>query len=135
MKKNNFLILAGAALAAYESLWVFFSALSDRDWVWTSGAGLCFAAVVLVAWGMLRKNPLALKASWLLALGSLSLGIYLTHFKWTFWIFKEPTLRDRLISVTIQNIDGILMILLAIFWLLYFTRPNVRGSFKTADSK
>jgi hypothetical protein len=30
--------------------------------------------------------------------GVLGLGIYLTHFVWTFWIFEEPTLGGARLS-------------------------------------
>jgi len=124
IKKRRFLIVAVGLLAAIESLRVIFSVFPDREWLWGIAACLYLAAVGLSAWGMWRMKQWALKLSWFVALVSFGFGVYITHFRWTFWLFKDPTLKDRILSVTVQNPDGLFLIILSIFWLICFVRPK-----------
>lgn len=89
---------------------------------------IVFAASVLCAWGMWRMRRWALKLSWFIALAVFVCGCYGVYFMWTFWMSGEPTLWDRIKSVLHPLV--VMHFVLPVFWLIYFTRPNVKGQFK-----
>jgi hypothetical protein len=126
MKK---IILLGGLLGAGGSAWIFVGVWQDRDWLWLVAIAICFLAVLVSVRGMWLGKRWSLWLSFLPALASLGLGLYIMYFRWTFWLWKEPTLTDRLLSITVENLGGLLFILFPLFWLVYFIRPSIRNQF------
>ncbi len=95
--------------------------------LWNVAYGVLFAALWICVWGLLRLKKWAYILSFIFAALGLGLGIYLVHFAWTFWIFKEPTVLERIGAVLHPRISVFAAVPTA--WLFYFSSPRVRPRF------
>lgn len=95
--------------------------------LWNIAYGVLFAALWLCVWGLLRLKKWAYILSFVLAALGLGLGVYLVHFAWTFWIFKEPTLAEKVLAVIHPRIS--VFALAPALWLSYFLNPRIRPRF------
>ena len=81
------------------------------------------ATVSLVSlWGVMKSKGWAVFLSCALMLAALAFGINLVHFVWTFWIFKEPTFVDRILSALHPRVS--VFIIFPVVWLAYFSRSG-----------
>lgn len=119
------LMIAGGLLAGYGTI-VLMVGIREPEWVLGGLAAL--AGVGASGWGMWRFRQWALWLSWALAVAALALGGYWAHFAWTFWLFKEPTLWDR-VSAVLLNPFILLWLGAPVAWLAYFTRRGIIGRF------
>ncbi|HRK62243.1 MAG TPA: hypothetical protein PLY88_06845 [Candidatus Omnitrophota bacterium] len=94
---------------------------------WNIAYGILFAALWICVWGLLRLKKWAYILSFVFAGLGLGLGAYLAHFAWTFWIFKEPTLAEKVLAVIHPRIS--VFTLAPALWLGYFLKSSVRARF------
>lgn len=121
-------VVLGAVTGLLGSGYVIWFSLLDRDYPWTIFAALYAAAVLVAAKRLWQGSVWGLRLSWLLALAGLGFGIYVTHFRWTFWLFEEPTLGDRVKSLFHP---AVLFYLGApALWLFYSSRPKFRSELR-----
>ncbi len=128
MKNSKAVILGAIALGLLGSGAIAFLSLQDGDLVWGLPAALFVIAVLVSSFGLWRMRTWALKLSWVLAVAAFAFGCYITHFRWTFWLFQEPTLLDRILAVLDPRASFYLAV--PILWLAYSVRTQVRNSFK-----
>jgi len=69
--------------------------------------------------GILLKNARAKKLFIFYNFVYLLFGLYLAYFHWSFWLFKTPTLMDRVRSATVPLLLGVI---LPVALILYFLR-------------
>ena len=120
----RFLIAAGGALGAYAAVVLM---VGIREPAWVLGGMLALTGVGASVWGMWRFQRWALCLSWALAAAAFAVGCYWAHFAWTFWLFQDPTLWDRIRAV----LNPLILLWLGgpVAWLVYFTRRHVTGRF------
>ena len=128
MKNLKAIILAVTALGLCGSGVVAFLALQDGDWVWGLSAVFITIAVLASGFGLWRMRAWALMLSWLIAVFAFGFGCYMTHFRWTFWLFQTPTLLDKILAVLDPRTS--LFIVVPVLWLIYSTRAQVRNQLK-----
>ncbi|MBF0254813.1 MAG: hypothetical protein HQL11_06810 [Candidatus Omnitrophica bacterium] len=119
-------LVLGLGLLLALCLTLIFGTDGEIPWVLGGVGGLVLAAPT--AWGMIRMKRWSLVVSYGLAAAVLVLGCYAARFAWTFWIFREPSLGDRIRSV--MEIRTLFLLLAPSLWLAYFLRPAVRRNFK-----
>ena len=98
-----------------------------REPAWVLGGLLFLIGVGASVWGLWRLRRWALRLSWALAAAAFAVGCYWAHFAWTFWLFQEPTIWDRVRAV----LNPLILLWLGApaAWLWYFTRPYVADRF------
>ncbi len=128
MKNLKAVIAAVVLLGFLGSGAIAFLSLQDGDLVWGLPAVLFVIAVLVSGFGLWRQRAWALKLSWVLAVSAFGFGCYIAHFRWTFWLFQQPTLKDKILAVLDPRAS--LYIVVPALWLLYSTRAQVRNSFK-----
>ena len=128
MKKTKILIASGGALALAACGRLFWLMIEDRSLGWSLGTALYMAILVLALVRMWKGKSSALLPSRILAVIMLGFGCWAAHFAWTFWIFQEPTLTDRILAVAHPQISAYLVG--PAVWLLLSFLPGVREQFK-----
>ena len=128
MKNSKAVILGAIALGLLGSGAIAFLSLQDGDLVWGLPAVVFFIAVLVSGFGLWRMRAWALKLSWVLSAAAVVFGCYIMHFRWTFWLFQQPTLSDKILAVLDPRSS--LYLAVPILWLLYSVRAQVRNSFK-----
>ena len=123
-RRLKLLTAAGGAAGAYAAVVLM---VGIREPVWVLGGMAALIGVGTSVWGMWRFRRWALRVSWLLATAAFALGCYWAHFAWTFWLFQDPTLWDRVRAV----LNPLILLWLGgpVAWLVYFTRRYVTGRF------
>ncbi|MBI4115490.1 MAG: hypothetical protein HY447_02835 [Candidatus Omnitrophica bacterium] len=91
---------------------------------WTLLDAAIFIALVTCVWGFWKSRPWAIPLSLVLALAGFGFGCYLAYFVWTFWLFEEPTLLDRIKNVLHPRVSVFLVF--PVIWMIYFTRRALR---------
>lgn len=122
------IISSGIIFAAY----VCYALVQMNDHAlpgWNFAYGVLFSVCLLCGWGLWYGKVWALRLSYVLALAGFGLGIYFVHFAWTFWIFKQPSLADRILAVL--NLRIFIFTLIPVVWGVFFTRANVRSYFQS----
>jgi hypothetical protein len=119
------LMVAGGVLASYGTI-VLMVGIREPEWV--LGGLVALAGVGASGWGMWRFRRWALQLSWALAVAALAVGCYWAHFAWTFWLFTEPTLWDRVRAVALNPLI-VLWLGAPLAWLAYFTRSRIASWF------
>ena len=119
------MVAFGTVLGAYLGYLMTFE---SGEAPWVIAGVVAFIAVGSAAWGMWRFRRWGLWLGWAVALAALGLGCFGAWFSWDFWLTREPTLWDRLAAVSHPRVS--LMVLYPSFWLIYFTRPQVRAQFR-----
>ena len=116
--------MAGGAGGAYAAV-VLMAGIREPAWVLGGMAALI--GVGTSVWGMWRFRRWALCLSWMLAAVAFAVGCYWAHFAWTFWLFTEPTVWDRVRA----ELNPIILLwwITPAAWLWYFTRPHVADRF------
>ncbi len=122
------IIMALAGLFGIYALYCFWMIEDNKSAPWGFAYGMGLAAFVYCSWGLSKFKPWALVFSYVLMLGVLGFGVYIEHFVWTFWIFKEPTTLERMLSVLHPRV--FVFIAVPAFWLVFFSRPAQRKYFK-----
>lgn len=118
-----------AAAAGAYSCYAFFMTHENGPVVWRVLAG-----VLLVAW-LVSLRQLLLRKRWayplslVLTLAALGLGVYYARFAWNFWLFEEPTLRDRFFAVLYPPI--FILSAWPLLWCVYLLSPGVRSRLRT----
>jgi len=95
--------------------------------LWNIAYGVLFVALWICVWGLLKLKKWAYYLSFAFVALGLGLGAYLLHFAWTFWLFKEPTLAEKLIAVLHPRISVFTAV--PAVWLVYFFNSAVRRRF------
>jgi hypothetical protein len=108
----------GYALVDMTDRFVSLQALLD--------AGI-FIMIITCFVGLWKSKRWALWLSWALAATALVWGCTLIHFAWTFWLFSEPTLTERIANVLHPRVS--VFVIFPVAWLVYFTRPKIRTLF------
>jgi hypothetical protein len=129
MIKTKFLVFLGGILGLLGSGWVFWNALRDQDMLAIAVTGIYLLGLLGSAWGMWRYRRWAFMLSRILAGAAFALGCYIAHFTWTFWLFREPTLKDRIFSVLRPQVS--LFLVVPAFWLTLSFLPKVAGKFRS----
>jgi len=114
----------GGALGAYGAMVLM---VGIREPAWVLGGMAALIGIGTSVWGMWRFRRWALRLSWILAAAALLIGCYWAHFAWTFWLFQEPTLWDRVRAVF--NPPILLWLGGPAAWLSYCTRRHVTSRF------
>ena len=115
-------ILAAGAL---YGLYVFYilTMLFDGKALYPVIAGVdsvLFLLYVYSLWGIkTEKRGLRWVCYALMATG-FGLGVYLIHFSWTFWIFHEPTLKERVLNILHPRVS--VLVIFPVVWALYFRK-------------
>lgn len=114
----------GGALGAYGAMVLM---VGIREPAWVLGGMAALIGIGMSVWGMWRFRRWALRLSWMLAAAALLVGCYWALFAWTFWLFQEPTLWDRVRAV----FNPLILLWLGgpAAWLWYFTRPHIVARF------
>ena len=114
----------GGALGAYGAVVLM---VGIREPAWVLGGMAALIGVGTSVWGMWRFRRWALRLSRILAAAALLIGGYWAHFAWTFWLFQEPTLWDRVRAV----LNPLILLWLGgpLAWLAHFTRREVASWF------
>ncbi len=128
MKKTKILVAIGGALALVACGRLLWLMIADQSWAWVAGAVLYAALLGVALIGLWRGKQKALRLSRILAVIMVGFGCWAAHFAWTFWIFQEPTLLDRVLAVAHPQISSYLAG--PILWLLLSFLPRVREQFK-----
>jgi hypothetical protein len=128
MKSVKAIILSAVAFGLLGSGSVAYLSLQDQDFVWGAPAVLFVIGVLAAGHGLWRFRAWALKLSWALAGLALAFGIYIAHFRWTFWLFQDPNLWDRILSVLDPR--GSLYVIIPLAWVFYSRQRFVRSQFK-----
>lgn len=124
MKK--IMLILGMAFAGYLG----YALVDMTDWRDVAQGVLnavIFMAIIACFAGLWRSKRWALWLSWGLAVAALGWGSYLIHFVWTFWIFSEPTLAERILNVLHPRVS--VFVIFPVVWLIYSTRPKIRALF------
>jgi hypothetical protein len=126
MNKTRVSVAAAAIGGIGGSGYILWFSFLDRDYLWTICALSYAVAVLVAAWRLWKGNVWGLRLSWLLAAVALGFGIYVAQFRWNFWLFQTPTLKDRLLSLlhptVLFYVGGPLL------WLIVSTRSKFRTS-------
>lgn len=126
------LVLIGAALALIVGARMARAGNAEPFWVIGGVATLLLTA--LAAWGLWRLRRWALWLSWALAAAAFTVGAFGAHFAWTFHLFEEPTLWER-VSDVVLNPTVMPFLVCPLIWLAYFTRPGVRAQFGRSSER
>ena len=125
-KKTKVIMTLGMVFAAYAGYALV--SMTDRLVSWGSLLDVViFIAMILCFWGLCTLKRWAPLLSLVLALAALGWSFQLVRFVWTFWIFQEPTLLDRVANELHPRVS--VFFLFPAFWLFYFTRPKIRAFF------
>ncbi len=104
--------------------------MNDHALPWLNFSyGILASVCALCGWGLWNQRKWAYWLSLFIALAGLGLGLYFVHFSWTFWIFKEPSLLDRLSAVLNPRIFIFMAIPAA--WLVLFIKPRTKTFFQS----
>ena len=127
IKTRIWIVIAGtAALAACGRLLCLM--IEDGSWGWSLGASVYTLFLIAILTGMWQGKGGAFRLSRVLALMMFGFGCWAAHFAWTFWLFHEPTLGERVFAVASPRISvywaG------PVIWLLWSCLPGVRAKFK-----
>jgi len=128
MTKARLMIAIGgiAALAACgRLLWLM---IDDGSWGWSLGGGVYTAFLIVALLGMWQGKRRAFLLSRILAAIMFGFGCWAAHFAWTFWLFQEPTLAERILAVVSPGISAYWAG--PAVWLLLSFLPKVRAQFK-----
>lgn len=128
MTKTRLWIATGGALALAGCGRLLWLMIDDRSWVWVLGTGVYAAALVSTIVGMWQGKRGALRLSRILALVMFGFGCYAVNFAWTFWLFQEPTLAERIQAVAHPQISA--YVAGPVVWVLLSLLPRVREQFK-----
>ena len=127
MVKNIRLWTLAAGIFGVYVFYVLFMLIEGEFSWWTvlDTAALIVYVVCLV--GLWKQKRWARYLSLYLMAGVLGLGCYLTHFVWTFWIFEEPTLWDRIRHVIHPRISS--LVIFPLVWIGFFLNPRNKQQF------
>ncbi len=125
LRRLHMTMFSGGLLASYGVI-VLMVGIREPEWVLGGLAALI--GIVVSGWGMWRFRRWALWMSRTLAAAALALGLYWAQFAWTFWLFEEPTLWERVRAVAL-NPFIVLWVAAPAAWLICFTRKDVTHRF------
>jgi hypothetical protein len=128
MKKTRIMIVIGGGLALWACGRLFWLMIDDQSWGWGLGTALYLALLAVMLVRMWKGQARAMLLSRVLAGIMFGFGCWAANFAWTFWIFKEPTLMDRILAVAHPQISVYLIGPAIWFHLSYL--PIVREQFK-----
>lgn len=128
MKKTKIMIGMFGILMLAETAWFLILMLQDHAWVWIFGTCVYLLLLIASCAGMWKSKKWALYLSWFLASVAFGFGCYMAHFAWTFWLFKEPTLMERIRAVLHPSVSSYLAI--PLLWFLFTLRHRFRSAFK-----
>lgn len=89
--------------------------------------GILFSGVICCFVGLWHAKLWAWWLGLILAVAALALGLYFLNFAWTFWIFKEPSILDRIFAVLHPRV--LIFTLFPLIWIGYFIRPRIKEHF------
>ncbi len=121
MSKSKGLSIAAGIFGGWGGGGVLWSAVSDHETTAVVVSGCYLVMLVAAVIGMWKEHGWAVWTGRTLAAMALVFGVYLAHFVWTFWIFQEPTLRDRVLAVLQPRVS--FYILFPVLWLLFSWIP------------
>ncbi|HTL48203.1 MAG TPA: hypothetical protein VL688_09135 [Verrucomicrobiae bacterium] len=124
-KITRLAVVAGAGAAFLFAGW---GISQDEGLSWWNAS---FAAyLILIPWtafGMLKFRYRSMVIGNFLTAGLLAFGVYAAHFAWSFWLFKEPTVTDRILALFRPQV--FCLVAGPVIWFLYFSRRSVRQLF------
>ena len=128
MKKTSKVILAALVLlycylALHFKPWdEFKNSPRLSDILLVSAVIVILAGLIICASAMIFGKKQARKPFILFNLAYLAFGLYVTQVSWTLWIFKTPTLMDRIRAGTWPFLVGVLIPIAVIFYFLRFEK-------------
>ncbi|MFZ5802027.1 MAG: hypothetical protein ACOY3K_02795 [Candidatus Omnitrophota bacterium] len=120
MTDGRKLALAGGLAGFWACGWILWQVIPEKDVPWILGASLYAILLALAVAGMWQGRAVAKNLGRALALGAFGFGCWMAHFAWTFWIFKEPSLADRVLAVLHPRV--LLFLVLPAAWLVWSFR-------------
>lgn len=121
------IMTAAFSLFGLYVLYCFWMIQDEKNYLWGIFYGVLLGVFLTSFWGIVRKKYWAILLSYAFLSVAFALGIYLVHFVWTFWIFEEPTILERILSVLHPRIS--VFILLPALWLAFFNRKENKALF------
>lgn len=108
-KKDKFLL---GLLAAYYSFLVVYYQPWKETWKMPDYAMMLIAVATLLGLAASCLFLVLGKKNWkgpfiVLNIVYFLFGCYVTHFAWTFWLFKEPTLMERITHTWVYFVLGV----------------------------
>ena len=126
VKNIRLWILAFGLFGVYVFYVLFMLIEGERSW-WTVFDIVALVAYIVCLVGLWKQKRWARYLSFYLMAGVLGLGLYLTHFVWTFWIFEKPTLWDRIHHVVHPRISSLLIF--PVIWISFFLKSDHKQLF------
>ena len=121
-------LIATAALFGIYLLYCLWMMANEKPILWSIVFGLETLVFAACLWGLKHLKYWALFLSRVLMLAALGLGIYLVRFVWTFWIFEQPTVMDRIMNALNPRVS--IFVIFPVFWFVFFSRPRNNSLFK-----
>ena len=128
MTKIRIGIAIGGALALAACVRLLWLMIGDKSWGWSAGAAIYMAFLIAALIGMWQGRTGALRLSRVLAVVLFGFGCWAANFAWTFWLFEEPTLRDRILAVVHPQIS--IYWAGPVIWFLLSALPRIREQFR-----
>ena len=130
MEKTKWGILLGGILALWACAWILWYAVPDGDWVALALTGLFLIGTLVSVYGMWRYQRWALMLSRVLAGVAFLFGCYVAQFAWTFWLFQEPTLQDRMLAVLRPQVS--LFLIVPVLWVVFSLFQGIKAKFQSS---
>jgi hypothetical protein len=117
------LLLLYCFLFVHFKLWEpLFDRSKISDTILASAAVIILTGLITCAIFLLTGKKQARKWFIFFNLPYLAFGLYVMQFAWTFWIFKTPTLMDRIKAIAAPLLVGVVIPIAVVLYFLKFEK-------------